>query len=83
MIDHESMYEEPSSMMEVTVTSRAKGEYLGVCYGGGSIGLQDKRLEDGQPDGGDDCAEGLAARWNDYNCGVSQRLICQRPVAPL
>ncbi|XP_033645048.1 C-type lectin domain family 4 member M-like [Asterias rubens] len=81
MLDHESMYEEPSSMMEVTVSSRAKGTW--VCYGGGSIGLQDKRWEDGQPDGGDDCAKGLAAGWNDYDCGVSQRLICQRPVAPL
>ena len=30
MLDHESMYEEPSSMMEVTISSRAKGESISV-----------------------------------------------------
>ncbi|XP_071807129.1 CD209 antigen-like protein C [Asterias amurensis] len=56
-----------------------------VCLDEGAIEVQDKRWMDGQPNsnGNEDCAKGLAAGWKDWNCGTSQRLICQRPVTPL
>ncbi|XP_071807972.1 C-type lectin domain family 4 member M-like [Asterias amurensis] len=53
-----------------------------VCFGEGTIDVQDKRWQDGQPDGGDDCAEGWAGGWHDGGCGATRTLICQRPVAP-
>ncbi|XP_071807738.1 snaclec crotocetin-like [Asterias amurensis] len=54
----------------------------------GTIGVQDKRWADRQPDssgGNQDCAVGRAdyAGWDDEDCGYTHKLICQRPVRAL
>ena len=48
----------------------------------GAIDVQGERWDDGQPDGGDDCAEGIADgwAWHDGRCGQTRKTICQRPL---
>ncbi|XP_071808049.1 C-type lectin domain family 4 member M-like [Asterias amurensis] len=57
-----------------------------VCLGEGTIDVQDKRWQDGQPydyKGDQDCAASNDSGWHDGVCGSTRKLICQRPVRAL
>ena len=55
------------------------------CLGEGTIEEQNEMWDDGEPDsadGNEDCAAVIASGLHDVKCYRSEKLICQRPVAP-
>ena len=54
-----------------------------MCLDGeGTIDVQDKRWNDGQPNnnyGNQDCAASSASGWHDGDCGSTRKIVCQRP----
>ena len=55
-----------------------------MCLDGeGTIDVQDKIWEEGEPNNdhfNEDCAVGRATGWNDIPCYLTRNLICQRSV---
>ncbi|XP_071807983.1 C-type lectin domain family 4 member M-like [Asterias amurensis] len=53
-----------------------------VCLDEGTIGMQDKRWKDGEPNDrhNQDCARWWSSGWDDMGCESTHKLICQRPV---